>query len=339
MAGIEDVARRAGVSASTVSYVLSGRRPISEPTRQRVLEAVAALNYRPHPGARALASQRTRVIGLVMPLRPDVDVSVIMQFVAGVVTRARFHDHDVLILTGDDPDAIPRAGAGLVDALVVMDVESDDARLPALRTMRQPSVLIGLPAHADGLTCIDVDFEAAGRLAVAHLHAHLTSSHLQATGGRRVALVGSPPAVLERHTSYADRMLRGVTDEAARLGVDLQTAACEASFADGVRTTTDLLERWPDLAGFVVHNEAATEGVLTAIAAAGRRLGDDTHVVVVGPRSMVARHGPSVATIDLPGRRIGSSAVDLAMAALAGQGRPTVHLVAPDLMVEGTVTP
>ena len=56
MATIADVASHAGVSMSTVSYVLSGKRPISEETRQRVEEAIRELGYRPHAGARALAS-------------------------------------------------------------------------------------------------------------------------------------------------------------------------------------------------------------------------------------------------------------------------------------------
>src|SRR5258706_12188489 len=71
----KDVARLAGVAQSTVSYVMSGNRPISDATRTRVLEAIEALTYQPNAGARALASQRTRVIGLmVVPVHgPGLD--------------------------------------------------------------------------------------------------------------------------------------------------------------------------------------------------------------------------------------------------------------------------
>ncbi len=62
----KDVARIAGVSQSTVSYVMTGKRPISERTRQRVLAAMEQLTYEPHAGARALAGRRTRVVGLVV---------------------------------------------------------------------------------------------------------------------------------------------------------------------------------------------------------------------------------------------------------------------------------
>src|SRR3954469_11295187 len=174
MPTINDVARAAGVSPSTVSYVLSGRRPISAETRARVKAAIAELGYHPHAGARALASSRTSVLALVVPLRVDVSVPVIMQFVTAVVTAARTYNHDVLLLTKDEGTAgLERvAGAAMVDALIVMDVESDDARVPALLGLRQPSVLIGLPTEPTGLSCVDLDFEATARACVDHLAGH-----------------------------------------------------------------------------------------------------------------------------------------------------------------------
>jgi transcriptional regulator with XRE-family HTH domain len=108
VASINDVARAAGVSTSTVSYVLSGKRPISAPTRQRVERSIRELGYRPHAGARALASRTTNVLALMAPLRVDVNVSVIMQFVTGVVTSARTFEHDVLLLTQDDAAGNPQ---------------------------------------------------------------------------------------------------------------------------------------------------------------------------------------------------------------------------------------
>src|ERR1700733_7256876 len=99
---LSEVARHADVSPSTVSYVLSGKRSISEQTRRRVLASIATLGYRPHAGARALASSRSNVIALVVPLRSGSYVPVLMQFVVSVVTTARGHDHDVLLLTQDE---------------------------------------------------------------------------------------------------------------------------------------------------------------------------------------------------------------------------------------------
>ncbi|MGO4750470.1 LacI family DNA-binding transcriptional regulator, partial [Streptomyces sp. 2MCAF27] len=102
MVRITDVARHAGVSPSTVSYALSGKRPISEATRRRIHASIHELGYRPHAGARALASSRTRVLALVTPLREGGDGTATMRFAARVVTAARRHDHDVLLLTQEE---------------------------------------------------------------------------------------------------------------------------------------------------------------------------------------------------------------------------------------------
>ena len=105
VAKIEDVARHAGVAPSTVSYVLSGKRSITQETRERVLASIKALGYQPHAGARALASNRSNVVALVVPLRTGIHVPVIMQFATSVVITAREHDHDVLLLTQNEGEA------------------------------------------------------------------------------------------------------------------------------------------------------------------------------------------------------------------------------------------
>ena len=121
MVKISDVARHAGVSPSTVSYVLSGKRTISPETKERVWEAVEALGYRPHAGARALASSRSNVVALVLPLRSGIHLPVVMQFAASVVTSAREYDHDVLLLTAQEGEEGLRrvAASSMVDLSLI----------------------------------------------------------------------------------------------------------------------------------------------------------------------------------------------------------------------------
>lgn len=102
MVTLTDVAARAGVSTSTVSYVISGKRPISHRTRDRVLQAVADLGYHPHAGARALASNRSNVITMMVPLRSDMYTPILMETALTVATVAHERGYDVLLLTGDE---------------------------------------------------------------------------------------------------------------------------------------------------------------------------------------------------------------------------------------------
>lgn len=150
---------------STVSYVLSGKRSISEETKRRVEQSIVTLGYHPNAGARALASNRSRVVGLVVPLHSDQNMPIIMRFVSSIVARARDHDYDVLLLTKEaGPGEAHRVIArSMADAIVVMDVESADPRVPELRDVDAPVVLLGMPDDHEGLSCVDLDFATAGR--------------------------------------------------------------------------------------------------------------------------------------------------------------------------------
>ncbi|MGW6131770.1 LacI family DNA-binding transcriptional regulator [Cellulomonas sp. NPDC055163] len=331
MATIDDVARAAGVSTSTVSYVLSGKRPISGPTRQRVERSIRELGYRPHAGARALASSRTNVLALMAPLRVDVNVSVIMQFVTGVVTSARTFDHDVLLLTQDDSAGLERVADGsMVDALIMMDIEADDPRVPVLAGLRQPAVLIGLPTNTEGLSCVDLDFEAAGRTAV---------RHLAQLGHRQVALIGSPTAVLERHTSYADRMYRGFTQQSAELGLDHAYEPCESSHSGAVDAVDRVLARMPHVTGLVVHNEVALPAVIATLRERGRAVPDDLSLVAVCPQDIALGQPVPLTSVDIPAHAIGRVAVEMAMSRVAGDQPAETRLLAPVLTERATTAP
>ncbi|NYH52348.1 DNA-binding LacI/PurR family transcriptional regulator [Nocardiopsis arvandica] len=324
---ISDVARHAGVSPSTVSYVLSGKRSISESTRRRVRESIEALGYQPHAGARSLASRRTNVIALVIPLREDVHVPVAMRFAVSVVTAARAHDHDVLLLTqGEGPDGLRRvAGGAMVDGVIVMDVEADDARVPVLRELDLPSVLIGVPEDTEGLTCVDLDFAAAGAACV---------HHLADLGHTDIAFVGQPPSVYERRTGFAERTVTGFELAAAERGVRATLRPCSPDTAQGV--AEELLRERPGLTGLIVHNEPSVGPLLDAFTEYGRTP-PELSVVAIGP---VPSGGPPLTSVDLPAEEVGARAVGLLMDKIDGPAHPGVTLLEPRLTSrESTASP
>jgi len=321
---IEDVARAAGVSLSTVSYALSGKRRISEATRLRVERAARELGYRPHAGARALASSRSDVIALAVPFRPGLDVQIVMQFVAGVVAAARTHGRDVLLLTADDPEEVARvAASSTADAVVVMDVASDDARLPALRALPVPSVLIGVPDDTRGLSCVDLDFTAAGRLAV---------STLAEAGHTTIALVSASATRLAEGANYAVRMRAGALAGAAAHGVELLQVPSEPTFAGGAAAVQEAFARGPRPTALVVHNEAALGGVVSALERLGLRVPADVSVVAVAPSEIAAALPIRLTTVEVPGQRIGRIAVEMAMQRMGGDDTAETRLVAPALL-------
>lgn len=309
MPKIDDVAKHAGVAPSTVSYVLSGKRTISEETRQRVLRSIRVLGYQPHAGARALASNRSNVVALVIPLHSGMHVPVIMQFVTSVVTTARQFDHDVLLLTQDEGvKGLERvANSSLVDAIIVMDVELADPRLPVLRALQRPSVLIGFPDEPDGLTCIDLDFAEAGAVCL---------DHLADLGHRRVALIGSPSEVYKRGTGFATRMSSGFTTAAERREVAATVHPCDDAPVAPLAVVSTLFDDHPDVTGVVIHNEAAIQPVLNAFAVKGRKVPDDISVVAICPDQQADDLG--LTSVAIPAEEIGAAAVRMLMGKLGG---------------------
>ncbi|MEU3093670.1 LacI family DNA-binding transcriptional regulator [Streptomyces sp. NPDC006967] len=332
MVTLAEVAQHAGVSASTVSYVLSGKRSISVSTRRRVERSIRELGYHPNAGARALASSRSNIIALMVPLRTDMYVPVMMEIAIAVATTARTHGYDVLLLTGEEgPDAVRRvAGSGLADGMILMDVELDDGRLPLLRETDRPAVLIGLPADTTGLTCVDLDFKATGALCV---------EHLAERGHHDIAVIGEAPAVYERHTGFAERTLDGLRGRARELGLRLLHRPCEGGYDAMAVTLARILDERPGTTGFVVQNESAVEPLLALLRQQGRAVPEDVSVVAICPEQVAVQASVRLTSVAVPAQETGRLAVEQLVARLGGRGGDEIVLIAPELTVRASSGP
>jgi DNA-binding LacI/PurR family transcriptional regulator len=332
MVTLAEVAQHAGVSASTVSYVLSGKRSISVSTRERVERSIQQLGYHPNAGARALASSRSNIIALMVPLRTDMYVPVMMEIAIAVATTARAHGYDVLLLTGEEgPAAVRRiAGSSLADAMILMDVELHDERLPLLLENDRIAVLIGLPAETEGLTCVDLDFEATGALCV---------EHLAGFGHREIAVIGEAAAVYERHTGFAERTMDGVRAKAQQAGVRVLHRPCEGGYAAVERTLARIFDERPGTTGFIVQNESAVEPLLNLLRQQGRAVPEDVSVVAICPQQLASEASVRLTSVAIPAQEMGRRAVEQVVAKLAGRGTDEVELLAPELTVRASSGP
>jgi DNA-binding LacI/PurR family transcriptional regulator len=329
---IADVARHAGVSVSTVSYAVSGKRPISAETRARIAASVEALGYRPNAKARALASSRTNTVALMAPLRADNNVPVVMQFVSAIARAARDCDHDVLLLTqGEGEDGVRRVGeTALVDAVIVMDVEADDARLPVLRELGLPAVLIGSTDDAGGLSWVDLDFRQAAKACI---------DHLADLGHRTVFMLGSPHAVYERRSNYALAFAEGFETATQRRGIEAHWSASELDY----HGTSALLERTlterPDTTALVVHNEGILGAVLATLRRRGLRVPEDISVAAICPEDLAVNQGVELTGVAVPAEQIGRAAVEMVLRQVDGEDTAETRLIAPRLTVRQSTAP
>lgn len=322
MVTIGDVARHARVSRSTVSYVLSGKRPVSATVAERVRSSIAGLGYYANASAKALATNRSSVIGLVLPIRAETQHRVMMEFLMAVASRARQHGNDVLLLTEKEgSEALRRAASGLVDGLVLLDVQLEDPRRELLGTLGKPSVLIGMPSDTHELICVDFDFEAAGALCV---------RHLADLGHRTVGFLGQPGTVYQAHYGYGDHTLDGAKVAARQRGITIVSAPCPP-LAGALAT---LMAAKPT--GLVIHNESVLPDVRRWAEGSGLSVPDDLSVVAVCPSDVAEESWPGIAHVALPVSELCDLAVDLLVARIEGTRTPSATLLAPRLAIGRT---
>ncbi len=332
MATLADVARHAGVAASTVSYVLSGKRPVSEETKRRVAQSIELLGYHPHAGARALASARSNVLALVLPLRGDLYVPVMMDIAIGVTTTARRYGYDVLLLTNDEgAEGIRRvATSARADAVILTDVGMRDERIAMVRQTGIDAVLIGVPADPAGLDCVDLDFAQAGRLCV---------EHLAGLGHHEVAFIGEGQGIYQRHIGFAERTLEGIRKAAAEAGMNLVHRPCGGSYEAAAGVLARILEERPRTTGLIVQNEAVIPSLLSLLRTTGRIVPEDVSIVAVCPDQLAEQTSPRLSSVNLPAAELGNRAVDLLMRRMHDGAPGEVLLIPSALTVRESAAP
>ena len=182
---IADVAKRAGVSISTVSYALSSKRPIEEETRQKIHQAIRDLGYHPNQSAKRLASKdKTRNIGFVLPLQGSEMTGLEIKFISGAAKAINEADYTFILLAHTDrnPENLLRfARNGVVDGFILMEVLLRDDRVELLKQEGFPFVMVGRIENSTGLNYIDMDINSAieiccqtffdrGHRSIAYLH-------------------------------------------------------------------------------------------------------------------------------------------------------------------------
>src|SRR4051794_23983277 len=203
---IGEIARRAGVSRSTVSYALSGRRSVSTETKQRIQAVIDEIGYRPNAAARALKEGRTRTLGLVIPPASQRLTDMQLGFVASVVEAAARADFDVLLSPsgGDHERSFERIVTGRrVDGVILMEIRLEDDRVTRLQQVGLPFVTIGHTSHAEGMWWVDVDY---GTLVARCVH------HLADLGHRHIALVNRSAELVATGYGPGYRALTGFTE-------------------------------------------------------------------------------------------------------------------------------
>jgi LacI family transcriptional regulator len=334
MTVLKDVARRAGVDASTVSRVLRGddSRPAKPETRDRILQVAREMGYTPNGVARSLRTRRTEAIGVVVP---DLGNPAFAEIFQGIQTAAQRIGWHVIVVDGRVPAGSELAWdrlvfEGRVDGLLVLVASIRDPAVQRVVKRRIPLILVNRRSEGVAGSVVMRD-EQGAEIAIAHLAAlghrriaHIAGLAIYDTGRRRLAGVRAALAArgLElpvRWLAFTDHTEQAGAEAAREIlrnsGSDLPSAVYVASFLSGV-------------------------GALRVFKSAGLRVPEDLSLVVSDELSLAAHTAPPLTTVRMPLARMGEVATEVLLRAIAGE--TPGDLVLPDepqLVLRGSTAP
>src|SRR5258706_4602502 len=168
---IDDIARLAGVSVSTVSRILNDKPDVAISTRQRVKQVMDDLGYSPHTLAQSLAVRRSRSIALVYPLADMSGRAEVATFIskAAFASEAENYLFSLVASPTTESRLLNLYRSAQVEGVILMEIHMEDWRVEVLKKFGYPFVMIGRCADNNGLSFIDLDFESALVMAVEHL--------------------------------------------------------------------------------------------------------------------------------------------------------------------------
>jgi DNA-binding LacI/PurR family transcriptional regulator len=330
-ARIADVAAFAGVGIATVSRVLNDRGSVAPATRERVRQAIQALEYRPSSVAQNLSLKRTLVIGVVLPFLTEASP---IERVRGIVTALASSPYDLALYDVESADRQRRAFRLLADAhrtdgLLVVSLIPPDEEVKRLKAGSIPCVLID--ARHDGLPSVVIDDVAGGELA---------TRYLLELGHRRIAFIGDKPPDPFRFLSSRDRTIGyeralGAADvpirpEYVRQGTQSRHLA---------RNIAEEILRLPERPTAVfAASDVQALGVLEA--ARGLRIDVPEQLSVIGFDDIEIASYAGLTTVRQPLFESGRRGAELLLHALAGEpAAARVETLPLDLVVRGTTRP
>lgn len=327
---LADVARRAGVSIATVSYVMNGRGGVGEATREHVLEVARDLGFRPNRVASALRTGDSRVFGLVLA---DIANPFYPEIAGGVIAAAATAGYEVFLsrapLDGDAPGDEVRA---LCDhqcaALIFTSLKVGDG--PLILDVVPPSVPIvqtvrRVPSLAADF--IGIDDRAGAREA---------AQHLVDLGHRDIAVLSGPAfssASQERLAGFGD-----VLDSAGLMPPPARISECRLTVDAGYEATLDLLDADGPPHAILCGNDLIALGAIDALVDRGLSVPEDVSVVGYDDIWFASSRLVELTTVRQPREAMGQEAVALAVRRLRDGAREPQDVILPHTFVPRRTT-
>lgn len=332
---MRDVAERAGVSTATVSFVINGTKRVAPDTRARIVQAMDELGFRRNVLARALASRRTRIIALLSPSLDNHIGRTGMSIVTSAARAASDRGYRLVLspVSNDGREVEELLTDGLLDGVLLMEVQMDDMRVQKLTELGGTFALIGRTRDPSQLAYVDIDFNRTIEQGL---------DYLVGLGHTRIALVlgQQEGANLAGYGPYV-RIESAFREGMATRGLDAVVTSTEPSHRGGISIVDTLLEAAPDLTAIIVENEDAAPGIVYRLAELDRSVPHAASVLsIAGTPEMGAMSNPVLSTMNVPQVELGKLGVTALIDQLEGTMKDLPQILIPcALQIEGTTGP
>ena len=318
---LEEIAKLAGVSRATVSRVVNNYPHIKPDVRERVQQIIAQTGFQPNLIARSLASDRSGIIGLIIPNNPrmvftDPFFPTLIHGITQAINRRNLTLSLFLFHSKEEETRTIHSilNTGLIDGLIITADRKEESFVPHFMQRGMPFVLIGRPeSKQDDITYVDTDNIAGGFAA---------TEHLICLGYRRIAVVSSA-----MNTAGDDRLL-GYKKALEAYGIPLVPELItfgDFSMQSGYEAFKSILEHRPD-AVFVASDTMAL-GVVRAAREVNLHVPEDLAVVGFDDLPPALQTHPALTTFQHPIEQLGVIAVDLLSELLTDQDNAPTHII------------
>lgn len=324
MAGIRDIAARAGASIATVSRVINGSGYVSPAMRTKIETVITEMQFRPNAGAASMRRGKSRMVGVLLPA---LDVK-FFGILGHVIEQALFERgyHAFICCSSESPEREAEYVAAMlaqrVEGVIIASVTSDTVASARLTAAGVP--IVAVDRAVVGAVTVKADHYAGGRL---------MATHLLGLGHRRIAVIGAP-----EHSTPVQERLAGVTDALADAG--LEPVAIGLGNVHGFEASIDLAAGL--LAGglkadaVIGLTDLAALGAIHALHAKGIAVPQDVSVIGFDDMPMARYVIPQLTTVAQPIREIGALAVDQIVRLMTGAELNAKELPPLSVIVRGT---
>lgn len=305
MATMQDVANLANVSLATVSFTINNSKPVSPKTRAKVEAAMKDLGYRRNAVGSALARGRTHVLALLYPALQHRFSPTSVRFFTSAADQARLRGYNLVLWPmSNDAEAVSElTSSGLVDGVVLMEVQLDDPRVAELSGSTVPFALIGRTRDTAGIPFVDVDFESTVEKAIDRFIQLGHTDLVLIDGGIGNQLLGGYGPVARTRKAFGE-----VT---AQRGLSGAIMSGLHSSAGGRELAKEFAASHPKTTGVLMMNEQAGPGFVAGLQQVGYRLPQDVSVVAIASSlDIVSMSEPEMAVYISPADELGRLGVD-----------------------------